>query len=98
MIFELPEKIKKLRESRRYSQKEVAEILGLSTSIVSSYEKGERTPSVEVLLHIAGLYNCSVDYLLGRTPQTPFSTISTEGLTQEQINAILILIDTMRNK
>lgn len=65
MIQGLGERLTEQRLLRRLSQKEVATFLGVSPSIVSNYEHGERTPSVENLMALAGLYRCSTDYLLG---------------------------------
>ena len=56
MIEGLPTKLKQLREQYHYSQKEVANRLNISPSIVSGYETGERTPSTEILLKISSLY------------------------------------------
>ncbi len=44
MIKGLPEKLRNLRTRYKYSQKQVAQKLGVSPSIVSGYETGERTP------------------------------------------------------
>ena len=99
MIEGLPTKLKDLREQYHYSQKEVANRLNISPSIVSGYETGERTPSTEILLKISSLYQCSTDYLLGRVT-TPPTTIAldTEGLNQEQIQALQTLIQVMKQK
>lgn len=66
MINGLADRLKELRLKYNYSQKDVANKLGISPSIVSGYETGERTPSVDVLLSISYLYKCSTDFLLGR--------------------------------
>ena len=66
MIKDLPEKLKLLRVKYGYSQKQVADKLNISPSIISGYETGERTPSTDVLLSLSNIYNCSVDYLLGK--------------------------------
>ena len=61
MIEGLPTKLKDLREQYHYSQKEVANKLHLSPSIVSGYETGERTPSTENILaknKISLIKNC----------------------------------------
>lgn len=65
MINGLGERLEQARVNLRFSQKEVAAAIGVSASIVSNYENGERTPSVENLMALASLYRCSVDYLLG---------------------------------
>ena len=96
MIQGLPEKLQTLRAKYRFSQKQVAERLGVSPSIVSGYETGERTPSTEVLLSISYLYHCSVDYLLGKQSAEPTTMIDIEGLSDKQISAIISLIDSIR--
>ena len=65
MVNGLSKRLQEQRQLQKLSQKEVAQALGVSPSVVSNYESGERTPSVEVLMALAGLYRCSTDYLLG---------------------------------
>lgn len=96
MIKDLPEKLKLLRIKYGYSQKQVAQKLRVSPSIVSCYETGERTPSTENLLSLSYLYNCSTDYLLGKQSNAPQFVINTDGLTDKQITAIINLIETFK--
>lgn len=96
MIKDLPKKLKELRIKYGYSQKQVAEKIGVSPSIVSGYETGERTPSTEVLLSLSYLYNCSTDYLLGKQATSPQFVLDIGGLTDKQINAITILIEAIK--
>ncbi len=98
MIKGLPQKLQTLRTKYGYSQKQVAEKLGVSPSIVSGYETGERTPSTEILLALSYLYSCSTDYLLGKQVNEPQFVLDVDGLTDEQIHAISNLIDTIREK
>lgn len=65
MINGLGERLEQTRINLRLSQKEVAAAIGASASVISNYESGERTPSVENLMALANLYKCSTDYLLG---------------------------------
>ena len=97
MIKDLPDKIKSLRIKYGYSQKQVAEKLKVSPSIVSGYETGERTPSTEVLLSLSYLFNCSTDYLLGKQSPDPQFILDIDGLTNNQINAIANLVDAMKD-
>ena len=97
MIKGLPQKLKQLRQQYNLSQKDVANQIGISPSVVSGYETGERTPSTEILLSLSYLYKCSTDYLLGKDNNTPTFTINTEGLTKEHINALNSLIKTIKN-
>lgn len=96
MIKGLPEKLQTLRKKYGFSQKQVAEKLRVSPSIVSGYETGERTPSIEVLLAISYMYQCSVDSLLGRQPMEPSVLLNTDGLTEKQVQAIRLLIDSIK--
>lgn len=97
MIKDLPEKLKLLRSKYGLSQKQVADKLGVSPSIVSGYETGERTPSTEILLFISYLYNCSIDYLLGKQTTEPQIILNTDGLTENQIKAINALIESIKD-
>lgn len=97
MIKNLSTKLKELRMSQNLSQADVAKKLGISPSIVSGYETGERTPSTENLLALSYLYKCSTDYLLGKSKDKPPVVLDTAGLTPEQIQALQALINTMRH-
>lgn len=65
MVYCLGQRLQEQRRLKNLSQKQVAKSIGISASIVSNYESGERTPSVESLIALARLYHCSTDYLLG---------------------------------
>lgn len=57
-------KIKKLRENANLTQKQVAEYLSIDQSLVSKFEKGERSISSDVLSEIATLFCCPVSSLI----------------------------------
>ena len=92
MIKGLPKKLQTLRIGFGYSQKQVADIIGVSPSIISGYETGERTPSTDVLLSLAHLYKCSTDYLLGRENQSHIM-IDCQNLSDAQVQALRQLIE-----
>jgi transcriptional regulator with XRE-family HTH domain len=96
MIKGLPEKLKELRLQYNYSQKSVADKLNISTSIISGYETGERTPSCDNLLSLARLYHCSTDYLLGNNFEQRTITIDVTELSPEQIQALTILVESLK--
>ena len=60
--------IRALREDRDLSQRQVAEILGMSQTGYSKYETGENDIPTAVLIQLSTFYGTSVDYLLGLTP------------------------------
>lgn len=97
MVNGLPEKLQKQRKLARLSQKSVAERLGVSPSIISAYESGERTPSTENLLALAYLYKCSTDYLLGKTAEAPAVYIEAANLTEQQIRLLTEFVQTIKN-
>lgn len=97
MINGLPKKLHELRLKYGYSQKQVADRLAVSPSIISGYETGERTPSIQVLLSLSNIYHCSTDYLLGKESERSPMTVDVFGLTEKQIIAIQNLIDTIKD-
>ena len=61
-------RIKQLRDENSITQEELAKKLNLSSKgIVSMYEKEDRKPSLEVLVKLSEIFNCSIDYILCKT-------------------------------
>jgi transcriptional regulator with XRE-family HTH domain len=60
----LGKRILELRKERRLTLRETSEAIGVSTSAVSMYETGKRSPDHETLIKIANFFNVSTDYLL----------------------------------
>ena len=86
MVQDLGYRLKMARISRRLEQKEVVEHLNIHHSTLSSYENGHTTPSVTVLMKLAGLYGVSADHLLGIEKTGP--VIPLEGLSDIQVDAL----------
>lgn len=61
----LGKKIKRLREEKEISQKELGKELGVSASTIGMWEQDRRSPDNEALKSISDYFNVSVDYLLG---------------------------------
>ena len=61
------QRLKDLREDNDLRQVDVAEILGTSQTVYSSYELGKKDIPVRHLVKLADLYNVPTDYILGRT-------------------------------
>lgn len=51
------------------SQDELAEKLGVSSASIRQWESGATRPSASNLLAMSDMFQCSVDYLLGRTDE-----------------------------
>ncbi len=59
-------RIKILRKEFKLTQEELALKLGLKgKSSIANYEKGTISPSDDIKLQMAKLFNCSIDYLMG---------------------------------
>ena len=67
-------RIKELRTENNWSQAELATRLQCAMSSVAMYEKEERKPSLEVLVKLSEIFDCTIDYLLCksdiRNPET----------------------------
>lgn len=61
------ERVKHLREKKNLNQVQLAKMLNISNATLSQYESGKRTPSDEIKIHLADIFNVSLDYLLCRT-------------------------------
>jgi len=58
-------RIKTLRLEFGFTQKDLASKINVSEGSISLYEKEERKPSLEILIKLARIFNCSIDYILG---------------------------------
>ena len=94
MIRDLSTKLKDLRIKLGYSQTEVAKKIGISPPIISTYESGTKSPSLESLVALAQLYKCSTDYLLGLTDITARKTL--QPFSDEQAMALISFINNNR--
>ena len=61
------ENLKKLREKKNITQTKVGVDVGLSQEVISHFEIGNSKPNIDNLIKLADYFNCSTDYLLGRT-------------------------------
>ena len=66
MAGEFPERLRRLGERDRMDRKKLGECCGLSKSIISKYERGEREPTASSLEKIADFFDVTTDFLLGR--------------------------------
>jgi len=70
------ENLKKIRIRQGLTQLQIAEATGISQSLLSKYENGERTPTCGNLIALAKFLDTSVDYLLGLTSErSPYPKI-----------------------
>lgn len=58
-------RLKKAREETGYTQRDIAQIIGISKSTIASYETGRTEPKIETLGKLADFYGVSTDWLIG---------------------------------
>lgn len=88
-MVDLGERVKALRRQMGLSQGQLGERLGVTKSMVSSYETSMRMPSYAVLIKMAGIFHVSTDYLLGLDHS---AALNIAGLSDTQRNLLLALI------
>lgn len=71
----------KLRDERGnigWTQEEAAEKIGLTPAFIGHIERGERSMSLDTLIHLCNLYHVTIDYLLSDTLPTEQDNVTTQ--------------------
>lgn len=63
----LAEQLKKIRAEMGFTQKQVADGIGIAEQAYQRYEYGRTVPSALVLIALADYFDVSLDYLVGRS-------------------------------
>ena len=87
--------LKELRKRNKMTQLQLANLLGITKSVVSFYENRERTPSPEILVKIASVFHVTTDYLLGIDRS---KCIDVSGLSDDDVQVIIAMINALHNK
>ena len=61
------ERLRKHRALKSVTQKQVAEAIGISERGYQEYELSKKEPTMGKLLALADYFDCSIDYLVGRS-------------------------------
>ncbi|MDR1080024.1 MAG: helix-turn-helix transcriptional regulator [Deltaproteobacteria bacterium] len=61
----LKTRLTRRRQELGMTQRNLAKKIGRVPTTISSYESGHREPSLDTLIRMAKVLNCSVDWLLG---------------------------------
>ena len=64
-MSDIGERIKRLRLAKKMTQSDLGKRLGVSTSTVGMYERGQRSPDNEMLIKFSKVFSVSIDSLLG---------------------------------
>ena len=60
-------RIRDLREDADKTQREIAKLLNMQTTVYQRYERGEREIPLWAAIKLADYYKVTLDYLVGRT-------------------------------
>lgn len=93
--FDFGTRLKELRLQAGLTQKQLAEQIGVTKSVVSFYELRERTPSPEILIKLATVFHVSADYLLGLEKG---KQLDISGLDIDDEKAVRMIVDQLRKK
>lgn len=93
--------LKVLRENSGYTQKQLADFLGLNRSAYANYESGERTAPLSVLEGVAKLFGVDVTMLLEAQPSEIKSSLlcafRADELTAEDMKHVADFKDIAMN-
>lgn len=59
-------RLREVRKSKKITQQELADRLGIKRNTYSDWENGKTDPSFEILVKLADLFDVSLDWLFGR--------------------------------
>lgn len=67
--MQICQRLKELRKEKEFSQKAVAEVLGIIYQQYARYENGERELPIRHAVTLARFYGVTLDYLVGLTDE-----------------------------
>ena len=67
--MKIKENIKKLRISKALTQKQLADVLGVTKTTVSNWETGSVIPNGKALSALADFFGVTTDYICGMNPE-----------------------------
>lgn len=62
----LTSRLKELRKSKKLTQSQFADLMGVSQATITFWENGKREPDLATIVKIADVFDTTTDYLLGR--------------------------------
>ena len=92
-MFTFADRLKYFRTKAKLSQKELAEIVGITFAAYNKYETKCAEPKIDILVKLAYALNCSVNDLVGYIPpaKTPESMLADSGILYSHNNGLYSL-------
>lgn len=81
------DRLKEVRESKGFSQRELARRCGLAAIMINRYESGKADPALTNLLLIAEQLSVSTDYLLGLADE-PYGQLMHSDLDPNELDMV----------
>lgn len=94
-IYDLGLRLKKLREDRNLTQKQVAERLDVAKDTIYRYEANLQMPTSDKLAKLARIYHTSTDYIMGLDDKT---VLKIYGLSERQKECLENFVDIFIDK
>jgi len=101
------ENIKMLRQSRKMSLEQLAQVFSekygskISKSSISRWEKGQATPDIDDANLYADYFNVSLDWLMDREPRKNIETIAAhidDDVTEDEMEDIKKYIEFIKSQ
>ena len=86
------ERLREIRKAKKLSQNDLAQMLGMTKQMVSSYELNQRSPRLGMVRKYAEILDVPVDYLLGDTDAEAISKELWTGKREKPFYKIFIEI------
>ena len=85
----LGKQLQYFRKQRNMTQEVLAVAMGVSTKVVSKWEKDLLLPDISMLCKLSDFFGVSMDRLVGRPTKGEFMVCGTEPLTRQTIETTL---------
>lgn len=89
--MEFKDIIRQLRMEKNMSQTQLAAILDRGDSAIRMWESGKSKPDMDTVLRLCEIFNCSIDYMFGKSIGKTFEIddiIKRTGLDEESIRIL----------
>jgi transcriptional regulator with XRE-family HTH domain len=99
-MLNIGDRVAELRKAKNWSQTDLAKAIEASRDIIGKYERNENSPSIEMALKIAKVFDVPVDYLLGEGKHAHYDNDTIKRIEEIQVldnstkSLLFNLIDT----
>ncbi|MEI5989316.1 hypothetical protein A5881_000804 [Enterococcus termitis] len=74
-MIEIGNRLKELRESKKMTQKDLAEILNVTPQAISKWERNKSYPDLDTLVKLSTYFQVSTDSILGNAKRSFFDSL-----------------------